>query len=102
MRRVTLYPSETVADAARKTIAFGIESVTLNRDAAASGDAEPLHQLRVAPRRMRASNGLFSRGVSPGPVKNYRPAIPWPARQARRLPARHRATPPRNEIAAKI
>jgi len=82
MRRVTLYPSETVADAARKTIAFGIESVTLNRDAAASGDAEPLHQLRVASRRLRASIELFSGVVYAGQLKIYRRDIPWIARQA--------------------
>ena len=52
-RRVTLYPGETVADAARKAIAFGVESMTLNQAAAENGDAEPLHQLRVASRRLR-------------------------------------------------
>ncbi|HZC45005.1 MAG TPA: CHAD domain-containing protein, partial [Candidatus Acidoferrum sp.] len=53
-RRVTLSPGETVADAARKAIAFGVESLLRHQAAAESGEAEPLHQLRVATRRLRA------------------------------------------------
>jgi CHAD domain-containing protein len=81
-RRVTLFPSETVADAARKAIAFGVESVTFNRDAAASGEAEPLHQLRVASRRLRASIELFSGVIYAGQLKIYKRDIPWIAGHA--------------------
>ena len=49
-RRVTLSPGETVADAARKAIALGVESLLRHQSAAESGEAEPLHQLRVATR----------------------------------------------------
>ncbi len=77
VRRVTLYPSETVADAARKAIAFGVESITLNQAAAESGDPEPLHQLRVASRRLRASIELFSGVIYAGQLKIYRRDIPW-------------------------
>ncbi len=76
-RRVTLYPGETVADAARKAIAFGIESMTLNQAAAESGEPEPLHQLRVASRRLRASIELFSGVIYAGQLKVYRRDIPW-------------------------
>src|SRR5271156_1004546 len=62
-RRVTLSPGETVADAARKAIAFGAESLLRNQGAAESGEVEPLHQLRVATRRLRAAVGLFSNGI---------------------------------------
>jgi len=82
VRRVTLYPGETVADAARKAIAFGVESMTLNQAAAESGDPEPLHQLRVASRRLRASIELFSGVIYAGQLKIYRRDIPWIAGQA--------------------
>ncbi len=82
MRRVTLYPGETVADAARKAIAFGVESMTLNQAAAENGDAEPLHQLRVASRRLRASIELFSGVIYAGQLKICRRDIPWIAGQA--------------------
>src|ERR1700687_6192320 len=76
-RRVTLYPGETVADAARRAIAFGVESMTLNQAAAEDGDAEPLHQLRVASRRLRASIELFSGVIYAGQLKICRRDIPW-------------------------
>lgn len=81
-RRVTLYPGETVADAARKAIAFGVESMTLNQARAESGDAEPMHQLRVASRRLRASIELFSGVIYAAQLKIYRRDIPWIAGQA--------------------
>ena len=77
VRRVTLYPGETVADAARKAIAFGVASMTFNQAAAESGDAEPLHQLRVASRRLRASIELFSGVIYARQLKIYRRDIPW-------------------------
>lgn len=82
VRRVTLYPGETVADAARKAIAFGVESMSLNQAAAESGDAEPLHQLRVASRRLRASIELFSAVIYAGQLKIFRRDIPWIQGQA--------------------
>jgi CHAD domain-containing protein len=81
-RRLTLYPGETVADAARKAIAFGVESMTLHQVAAEGGDAEPLHQLRVASRRLRASIELFSGVIYAGQLKIYRRDVPWIAGQA--------------------
>jgi len=81
-RRLTLFPGETVADAARKAIAFGVESITLNQAAAEGGDAEPLHQLRVASRRLRASIELFSGVIYAGHLKIFRRDVPWIAGQA--------------------
>jgi len=76
-RRVTLSPGETVADAARKAIAFGAESLLRHQNAAESGDAEPLHQLRVAARRLRASVELFSDVIYAAQLRIYRRDIPW-------------------------
>jgi CHAD domain-containing protein len=76
-RRVTLSPGETVADAARKAIAFGAESLLRNQSAAESGEAEPLHQLRVATRRLRASIELFSSVIYAAQLKIFRRDLPW-------------------------
>ncbi len=76
-RKVTLSPGETVADAARKAIAFGAESLLHNQAAAESGDAEPLHQLRVATRRLRASIELFSSVIYAAQLKIFRRDLPW-------------------------
>ena len=81
-RRVTLSPAETVADAARKAIAFGAESLLRNQNAAESGEAEPLHQLRVATRRLRASIELFSNVIYAAQLKIFRRDLPWLGAQA--------------------
>ena len=81
-RRLTLSPGETVADAARKAIAFGAESLLWHQNAAESGDEEPLHQLRVASRRLRASIELFSNVIYAAQLKLYRRDIPWLGAQA--------------------
>jgi len=81
-RRITLSPGESVADAARKAIAFGAEALTRNQSAAESGEAEPLHQLRVATRRLRASIELFSSVIYAAQLKIFRRDIPWIAHQA--------------------
>lgn len=76
-RRVTLSPAETVADAARKAIAFGAESLLRNQQEAESGDAEALHQLRVATRRLRASVELFSNVIYAAQLKVLRRDLHW-------------------------
>jgi CHAD domain-containing protein len=76
-RKVTLSPVETVADAARKAIAFGAESLLRNQAAAESGEVEPLHQLRVATRRLRASIELFSTFIYASQLKIFRRDLPW-------------------------
>ena len=81
-RKISLSPGETVADAARKAIAFGAESLLRNQNAAEAGDAEPLHQLRVATRRLRASIELFSNVIYAAQLKIYRRDIPWIGGQA--------------------
>ncbi len=76
-RRVTLSPGETVADAARKAIASGVESLLRHQVAAESGEAEPLHQLRVATRRLRATIELFSSVIYASQLKIFRRDLPW-------------------------
>src|ERR1700735_2424999 len=81
-RRVTLSPAETVADAARKAIAFGAESLSHHQNAAEAGEEEPLHQLRVATRRLRASIDLFSNVIYAAQLKIFRRDVPWLGAQA--------------------
>ena len=76
-RRVTLSPGETVADAARKAIASGLESLLRHQVAVESGEAEPLHQLRVATRRLRATIELFSSVIYASQLKIFRRDLPW-------------------------
>jgi CHAD domain-containing protein len=79
---VTLSPGETVADAARRAIAFGAESLSIHQAAAQCDEAEPLHQLRVATRRLRASIELFSTVIYAAQLKIFRRDLPWLGRQA--------------------
>jgi CHAD domain-containing protein len=79
---VTLSSGETVADAARRAIAFGAESLLLHQAAAQCDEAEPLHQLRVATRRLRASIELFSTVIYAAQLKIFRRDLPWLGRQA--------------------
>ena len=81
-RKITFSPGETVADAARKAIAFGAESMLRHQSAAESGEAEPLHQLRVTARRLRATIELFSSVIYASQLKYFRRDIPWIAHQA--------------------
>jgi CHAD domain-containing protein len=81
-RRLTLSPGATVGDAARQALAFGAETLLRHQNAAESGDAEPLHQLRVATRRLRASIELFSNVIYAAQLKLYRRDIPWISAQA--------------------
>ena len=55
----SLTADRTITDAARDTIAFGSAALERHRAAAAAGESEPIHQLRVTARRLRASLQLF-------------------------------------------
>jgi CHAD domain-containing protein len=81
-RRVTLSPAAAVGDCARTAIAFGAECLLLHQGTASSGEAEPLHQLRVASRRLRASIELFSSVIYAARLRIYRRDIPWISAQA--------------------
>jgi CHAD domain-containing protein len=81
-RRVTLFPGESVADAARDAIAFGAEALAHNQAAAEAGEAEPLHQFRVMTRRLRASVELFSGVIYASQLKIFRRDLAWISAQA--------------------
>ncbi len=76
-RKLTLTPAETVADSVRKTIAFGVTALAQNQAAAETGDAEALHQLRVASRRLRAWIEFFSKSLYAAQLAAHRRDLKW-------------------------
>src|SRR6266851_4001530 len=80
--RLTLAPAEKAGECARKAIAFGVEALKKNQDAALAGEAEAMHQLRVASRRLRASIQMFESILYASQVRICRRDLTWIARQA--------------------
>ncbi len=80
--KLTLAPAEKAGECARKAIAFGVEALKNNQAAALKGEAEAMHQLRVASRRLRASIQMFENILYAAQVRIYRRDLKWIARQA--------------------
>ena len=80
--RLTLAPGEKAGECARKAIAFGAEALSGNQTAALAGDAEAMHQLRVASRRLRASIQMFENILYATQVRIYRRDLKWIAGHA--------------------
>lgn len=62
--RIVLSPGDTIADAAKGAMHAGCAILESQSDAAEAGEIEPIHQLRVATRRLRAVLDLFSHAVN--------------------------------------
>jgi CHAD domain-containing protein len=58
--KLELAADQTITEAARQAIIFGGIALERHREAAAAGQSEPIHQLRVTARRLRASLHLFA------------------------------------------
>ena len=58
--KLELAEDETITAAAGQAIIFGGIALERYREAAATGQSEPIHQLRVTARRLRASLDLFA------------------------------------------
>jgi CHAD domain-containing protein len=63
-RKLVLAPEDTLAAAAARAIVFGCEALEHEAPAAAAGEIVPIHQLRVATRRLRAALDLFSHVIN--------------------------------------
>ena len=61
--KLELAPDETITAAVRQAIIFGGIALERHREAAAAGQSEPIHQLRVTARRLRASLHLFAKVI---------------------------------------
>jgi CHAD domain-containing protein len=63
-RKFVLAQADTLAAGARDAIVAGCAALEREAPAAGAGEIEPIHQLRVATRRLRAALDLFSRVVN--------------------------------------
>ena len=80
--KLQLSPTDTLAEAAYRSVEFFRDVMRRQHDAAVAGEIEPVHQLRVSSRRLRAAIELFAGVLYAGPLKIYRRDVPWIARQA--------------------
>ncbi|MFZ0889828.1 MAG: CHAD domain-containing protein, partial [Candidatus Binataceae bacterium] len=60
-RPVVLSPYDPVGRAAKAVIGFHLQTLTREHTLASAGEVEPIHQMRVATRRLRAALRLFGR-----------------------------------------
>jgi CHAD domain-containing protein len=81
-RTIVLAPDEPVSTAVQAAIALGLETLKQMLATATSGEAEPLHQLRVAARRLRAAVELFAGILHGARVRTYRRDLQWLGRTA--------------------
>jgi len=75
--RATIEPDLPLADAARLTFAIAVAAMMYYETAAIAGEIEPLHQMRVATRRLRAIVQLFASALHGSRVHIYKRDLPW-------------------------
>lgn len=71
-RKISLSPDNTVEAALRTAISTGLAMMRGEEPAALAGEVEPLHQFRVATRRLRTAVELFAPFMHAARVKMYR------------------------------
>jgi CHAD domain-containing protein len=75
-------PHDAAGSAARSTIAAHLRALTAQVPDAQRGELEPVHQIRVATRRLRTAVGLFAPYVSSIRPKVMDERLKWLGRQA--------------------
>jgi CHAD domain-containing protein len=75
--RAVIQPDLPIADSARLALAIGVAAMKYHEDAAIAGGIEPLHQMRVATRRLRATVGLFAGVIHGARARIYNRDLPW-------------------------
>jgi CHAD domain-containing protein len=75
--RAVIAPDQPLADAVRRTLATAVAGMTYYEAAAMAGEIEPLHQMRVAARRLRAIVQLFCGAIHGSRVRIYKRDLPW-------------------------
>ncbi len=75
--RAVIAPTLPIADAVRQTLAVAVAAMTHYEAAAIAGEIEPLHQMRVAARRLRAIVQLFAGAIHGSRVRIYKRDLPW-------------------------
>jgi CHAD domain-containing protein len=82
LRKIVLAPAETLAAGAKDAIMAGCDALEREAAAAAAGEIEPIHQLRVATRRLRAALDLFSHVINATQQRILLRDLPWVAQTA--------------------
>lgn len=77
MGSLAIAPRDAAGRAVSAAIAFHLRALIRRQPAAAAGAAEPVHQMRVATRRLRAALRLFAGVLRPGPVEAARRDLAW-------------------------
>jgi CHAD domain-containing protein len=80
--RLELAADQTITAAVREAIIFGGIALERHREAAATGQSEPIHQLRVTARRLRASLHLFAGVIHATYSRNIERDLIWIAQAA--------------------
>ncbi len=75
--RAVIQPALPLADSARLALAIGVAAMKYHEAAAIAGGIEPLHQMRVATRRLRATVGLFAGVIHGSRARIYKRDLPW-------------------------
>ena len=81
-QKLRLVPEDSLGAAAQAALALGADSLERERAAAAAGEVEPIHQMRVASRRLRAAIEMFSGVIHAGQAALLRRDLPWLALSA--------------------
>jgi CHAD domain-containing protein len=82
LSKLNLTAGQLLGDAAREAIVFGSGALERYRAAAGVGETEPIHQLRVTARRLRASLQLFGRVIHAAYVRTIERDLAWMAQAA--------------------
>src|SRR5262249_18546096 len=76
-RTLKLSPDDAVGTAARAVLSFHLRTFAHEEGRARTGDVEPVHQLRVAIRRVRAALRLLAPVLPSAPVAELRADLAW-------------------------
>lgn len=80
--KLRLDPDEALRAAVERTLAVGVDAISNEQPAAAAGQVEPIHQFRVAIRRLRAAIDLFATAMHATQVRILKRDLGWCASQA--------------------
>jgi CHAD domain-containing protein len=80
--RALIAADSSIADSARLALAAGLAALKHQETAAMAGEIEPVHQMRVSLRRLRATVGLFATVIHGSRRRVYERELKWLGRAA--------------------
>jgi CHAD domain-containing protein len=75
--RALVAPDSSIADSARLALATGVTALKHYETAAMAGEVEPVHQMRVTVRRLRATVRLFATVIHGARKRIYERELKW-------------------------